>query len=165
MSRKTIIRSGLFIFLLLICAGLLHPVFLSAKYASLVLVPRSHLKSYHDALMAYTFDYDDRLPHATSTKSSLAMIKPYGTLKAIGNNHKIYYNTNISGVVLNEINELKGTTTFFGISSRTDLPHLNVTLDGASHIVTIQKLVESIQRQYRRSNVTLAPADYMPKPQ
>lgn len=141
--------------------ALLFPVYQSAKYASLVGEPMSHLRTWVNSTQIYAADNNDRLPNPSSNPSARAMVASYGYQDVAWSYREPSFNFNLSGVNLAAV-ESKGTKSvyWYCIPTKAEIPYV-LSGPNFSQISEPSSLAQLLSMQYDRENVTLAPPDYL----
>jgi len=158
------------VFFILLAHSMIH-VFNSAKIAAARSQALSNVKSTSYAIFIYSTDFDDRLPNATSMPTLRAQTKSY-----TGENGDIHwksdidflantFNFNLSGVKIASIAPIDSDQVEHVLLYR--IPRGNAhrpmvaRLDTSTKSMKIEQLLQSLQIQYNRTDITLAPADYL----
>lgn len=158
------------VFFVLLAHSLIH-VINSAKVAAARSQVLSNVKETSHAIYIYSTDNDDRLPHATSMPTLRAQLKSY-----TGDNGDIHwksnkdflaniFNFNLSGVKISTIAPLNAHQSRHVLLYRIPKGNVHMPMvadpETGTKSMKIEQLLQSLQYQYDRKGITLAPADYL----
>jgi|GEM_PF-2058461 len=161
------------ILLIAIIAAILYPLFAQHQHTGPGTAALSNLRQLATATIIYTTDYDDRFPHATALPGIRASIMPYckniNLFKPTHQSSAPEFNFNYSGTTLDQIPignsdvlTREKTTIWYAISKIKDKPGaFHSRIDSSAKFSQYQPFFESFQYQFDRTDVTLAPADYL----
>ncbi len=156
-----------------IIALVLYPVYVQPRQNDHRTTALSNIKQLGTSIIIYQSDNDDRFPHSTTMPGLRASIMPYcKNISLFQPNHQstaAQFNFNYAGVVLsqkplgsNEALEPNQTTVWYAQSIIKAKPGVfRAMTDGSVKHTLLEPLLDSLNYQFDRSKVTLAPADYL----
>lgn len=156
-----------------IIAAILYPLFAQPKITHHRSTPLTIVKQLGVSILIYQADNDERFPHATAMPGLRALIKPYSKNDLLFQPTEQCaapeFNFNYAGIETTQIpmgykNQLEPdqTTLWYALCTLKDQPGVfRSRIDGSAKFSKLEPFFETFLYQFDRTNVTLAPPDYL----